>query len=426
MKDIRDKTYNTLRSSERFFKTDMVYLAKGGFWLALGQTGGAFMSFLLAIAFAHFFSPEEYGLYKYILSVASILWALSLSGISTAVVRSVSRGFEGSLRSGFKESLKWSGLTVLASLIGSGYYFIQDNTTLSIALLFVAIFSPLLNSSALYASFLSGKKDFKRSTLYWLYTNIFSTAVLIGTLFFVKSALYVVLAYLISNTLGNILFYLYVLKKDKPNEKDDPETLLYGKHLSAMNIIDAIAQQIDKILIFQLLGGAPLAIYSFAIALPEQIRALLKGIARLALPKFSTQTIEELQKNIPRKAFLLAGGSVLIIGVYILAAPYIYALLFPQYMNAVFYSQIVSITILAVVATLPQTALQAKQKTKELYLGNMSGNIFQILANVVLISRFGLPGIIAARIVSKAFITALSFILLKRSRETPPEESWAS
>lgn len=426
MQYVKNKVYNTLKLSEKFFRTDMIYLAKGGFWLSFGQAGASLLSFLLAIAFAHFLSQNEYGIYKYIMSLASIAWALSLSGIGTSIIQSVAQGLEGSLKDGFKESLKWSIFTVLSSLAIGIYYFTKGNLTLFYALIIVALFSPLLNSSALYISYLTGKQNFKKSTLYWLYVNIFSTITLLITVIFTQKALVLVFAYFISNTIGNTFFYLYTLKKYQPNNNTEPHTLSYGKHLSAMNIIDAIAQQIDKILIFQLLGSAPLAIYSFALALPEQIRGLLKGIARLALPKFSTQSIKDLQKNIPKKSITFSLGVILIIIVYIIAAPFLYKFIFPQYIDAVKYSQVLSITMLGIITTLPQTALQAKRHTKELYIGNMSSNIFQIIANIVLISQYGLWGIVMARIVSKAFNIIIFFILLRNSKSIHPEEVSAS
>ena len=73
IKKIKEKIYNLLRWSEKYTKTDMVYLAHGGFWLSFGQIISSLSSFLLAIAFANLLPKETYGNYKYILSIASIL-----------------------------------------------------------------------------------------------------------------------------------------------------------------------------------------------------------------------------------------------------------------------------------------------------------------------------------------------------------------
>ena len=43
---IKNKTYKLLRKSEKYTKTDMVYLTKGGFWLTLGQIISSTSAFL--------------------------------------------------------------------------------------------------------------------------------------------------------------------------------------------------------------------------------------------------------------------------------------------------------------------------------------------------------------------------------------------
>lgn len=421
MEKIKNKLSEILKFSEKIFKTDMKYLIKNSFWLYFGQAGASLISFVLIIAFAHFLTPEEYGTYKYIMSISSIILTLSLSGIGTSVVRSVSKNFEGSLKDGFKQSLRWGILTTVISFSIGIYYLINSNETLGYSLLIIGIFSPILNSASLYGSFLYGKQDFRRSTYYWLYTNLFSTLVIITTLYFVNNIIYIVLAYFLSNTLANLFFYFYIIKKYKPNEKTEVHTLKYGKHLSFLNVLETTAQQIDRILIFQFIGSAELAIYSLAMALPEQIRGGLKSISRIAFTKFSKKSIYELKKSIPYKSVIFGVLIIIIILLYIPTAPIFYNLFFPQYGEAIFYSQIISITLLGVVGTLPQTALQASRKTKELYIGNISTSIFQIIANVIMISQFGIFGTVFARILSKLFSTIVFFILLENSQETIPD-----
>src|SRR3989338_6310130 len=84
MQNMRNKAYQLLRRSEDFFKTDMVYLAKGGFWFTLAQTVVSLSSFFLAVAFAQFVTKEAYGQYKYILSIVGLLGAFTLSGLPSA------------------------------------------------------------------------------------------------------------------------------------------------------------------------------------------------------------------------------------------------------------------------------------------------------------------------------------------------------
>jgi O-antigen/teichoic acid export membrane protein len=163
------RTHQYLRWTERFLKTDMVYVAKNGFWLTIGQGSSSLVSLLLAIAFAHFISKEAYGNYKYILSLGSMFGMFSLTGIGTSLVRSVAKGYDGTLRFDFWLNIRWSVLVFLGSLLSSIYYFSNDNYTLGASFLIIGSLSPFMTSASLHGAFLSGKKDFKRSSLY----NIF-------------------------------------------------------------------------------------------------------------------------------------------------------------------------------------------------------------------------------------------------------------
>ena len=58
---LKQTIFRMLRWSERFTKTDMVYLAKGSFWMMAKQVGVSIISFGLAIAFANLLPQETYG-----------------------------------------------------------------------------------------------------------------------------------------------------------------------------------------------------------------------------------------------------------------------------------------------------------------------------------------------------------------------------
>ncbi len=46
---LKNKIYKGLKKSEKYTKTDMVYLTKGGFWLACGQIATAVSGLLLTL-----------------------------------------------------------------------------------------------------------------------------------------------------------------------------------------------------------------------------------------------------------------------------------------------------------------------------------------------------------------------------------------
>ena len=117
MQKLKSKAHNILRWSEKYTKTDMVYLAKGGSWFALGTALSWLISFGTALAFANLIPKETFGAYQYVLSIVGIFGIMTLTGMNTAISRAAARGKDGSLFEALKEKIRWG-------LLGdSGQYF---------------------------------------------------------------------------------------------------------------------------------------------------------------------------------------------------------------------------------------------------------------------------------------------------------------
>lgn len=404
---IKDKTVRFLRWSQQYTKTDMLYLAKGGSWLTLEKTLTTLAGIGLAIAFANLIPEDTFGVYKYILSVAGIIGSLTLSGLKSAVIQSVAKGYEGSLRYGFRETLKWSSLMVVAAIGGSLYYFLQDNNTLALGVLMIGLFYPFLSSSALYNSFLEGKKDFKRRSLFMILREVLQAVVMIGVILLTQNILWILLAFFVVNCVPALLLYIRTLDIYEPGDKEDPELVNYGKHLSVINILGSVAQHIDKVLVFTFLGAGELAIYAFA-TLPVDRLQDLRGVLRsLALPKFSNTNLSILQKTLPRKLLLFFAGLLLLTAGFIFAAPYIYELIFPQYLESVRFAQIFSVSLLFMPGMILTNVLIGHAKKKELYAVNITTDVVKILLLLILLPTYGILGGIIALLADRALRAAI-------------------
>lgn len=413
VKTVQNGVYRALRWSERYTKTDMVYLASGGFWLTVGQGVSSLSAFALAIAFANLVPPETYGTYKYLLSIAAIFAIFTLPGMNTAVARAVARGSEATVQAATKVRIVWSFLGTLAAFGGALYYFINGNMELAIALAIIGAVLPLFDTFTLYNGYLTGKRDFKKQSLFHLISQSISTASLITTLFFTDSVLLLLLAYFVPLSLIRLFLYQKTMREIAAGTPDR-ETLTYGKHLSLINVLGVMAGSIDKILLWKFLGPAQLAVYVFAIAIPEQIKGPLKGIGELAFPKFATQTPEELSSNLPRlwrKISIYAGLLFAISFFYILTAPYIFQLFFPKYMESVLYSQIFSLSLIVSFGPILTAILAAQKETKVQYKVTVLQNTLQIVLYVILIPIYGVLGAIIG-FASTRFIAAI-YILFK-------------
>lgn len=415
----KTKIRNLLIWSQRYTQTDNIYLARGGFYLTLNQGASVAASFLLAIAFANLLDPSTYGNYKYILSLREILSIFCLGGIGTAVAQAVARGLEGSFYSGFKTKLKWGLLGSLTAIGVAIYYFVRGNEILSIPLLITAIFLPLMQASRIYGNFLSGRKLFNFASKYGIITQIVSAVAIVLTLFLTKNLFWLIAVYFVSNTFLNYFFYLLTKSRFRPNKKEESKTLSYGKHLSLMAIISKISKHLDKILLFTFVGSAELAVYSFAILIPDQITNILSNIHALAFPKLAVKSWQEIRRNLMKKVWKFFALIAVIIALYIIIAPYIYKIIFPKYLISIPYSQLFIFSLVSVPTSLLATAFRAKMMKKQLYLSKIA-SFARLIFLVVLVPSFGILGAILALVGTQFFMVGTILVLFFTHRRARP------
>ncbi len=416
VKLLRLKIINLLHWSEKYTKTDMVYLTSNGFWSIATQIISMLTTLIVVYVFANYAAKELYGQYKFVLSIVSLLAIFTLTGTGVAIMQSVARGFTNDLQRLLKSKIIFGLIGALLSIVLSGYYFYKGNHELSNIFLAISIFIPFFESFFLYNSYLQGKKDFKTSFFYVSISTIIQSIALLSAIFITTNIIVILAALFISQIATRAFFFYITLKNRHESEKDTPndkEVLKYSKHLSAMGVVSLVANHIDKILVFHYLGAAELAVYAVAILVPEQIKEAFKHIYKLAIPKYAKQDIKNIKKNILKKMLIFGLPVVIIISIYILIAPYFYSILFPKYLESIFLSQIFAISILAIVASLPIAALQAKSLTKQLYKYNLCSYTLQIVFIFIGIYYYGLIGLVIARVVSRLLTIIISFTLIK-------------
>ncbi len=401
-----------LRYLEKYTKTDMVYLAKGGFWLSIGQGMAMVSSFALSVLLARALPQETFGTYKFILSITSIISGLSLSGLGTALLQSVARGKDGTLFLAIRTQLIWTSVLGVAFLLVAGYYTLNDNFIIATSLLIAGATTPFVNCFGLYGSFLSGKKDFKRSTLYWIISHVVNVSVIAIIALTTHNVIYLVAGYFVSQLITSIIFYRRTISLYNPNKNNnDPEMITYGSHLSAINIFGTIANQLDKILVFHFVGAAPLAAYSFAFAIPEQVKGSLKNLVTVGVPKLAELGEDHLRKSLVDKILRLTVICAAIVVLYWITAPYIFAVLFPAYMNAVFYSQLYMVGLIFFPGiSLFALYFQLMQQTAAQYKLSIIGNVVTIVLGIILIARYGALGAVLENTLSWSILLLINLV----------------
>ena len=412
---IKEKVLRLLKKASEFLGVDLTYVLKGGSYLTLGNLAAVFANFALAFFFARLLPKEVYGTYSYILAWISVFGIFALPGMDRAVIQSVSNGFESSLILGLKKKIKYGSLGTLAALILGAYYFYNGNQILAWAFFGGAGFIPFVNSFQVYNAYLLAKKEFKTQTLYLILSQLFIALTLGIAIFLTQNIVYLVSIYLLANLIPSLIFFLRTKLIAKLTGPKDPGIISFAKHLSLINIVSTISGYLDQFLAFHFLGPANLATYTFAVGPPEQIKGLFQSIPDLALPKFSQRSEEDLKRTIKRKSIILFIFAALVVGIYILLAPWLYKIFFPRYLDSVFLSQIFALSMLNTPATFIIPALTAHKKIKQLYWFNIVSPFFQISVMTILTPLYGLMGLILARIIARTFTTAVSLVIYYRT-----------
>lgn len=420
---LKDTLIRALRWSERYTKTDMVYLFQSGIWNNLSVIVPSGFALLLSVAFANFLPKEVYGTYQYLLSLSALVTAVCLGGMQHALVQSVARGNEGDLKVSTRAQLKWNVVPIGVGLLGAAYYALHANWVIAFGFVIIAIFAPLASIFNTYGALLSGRKEFQRFFLYGLIANVVYYAAMFVAIVFFRQALILIFINLAVNAGVAIYLYYRTIKVCKPNNQTDPDTVRYGAHLSVMNAFTTAISQFDSVLVFHFLGPANLAVYSFATFIPERVAALSSFIGTSAYPKYAKRSLGELrQAIIPQTLRATAFGAVVMVA-YIAIAPLLFHVLFPKYLEALPYTQWYAPIILLMAANLVSLALAAQRRKKELYIMSFVNPLLLITLQIPLLLFYGIWGMLAARLITEAIGITLGVVLLLRAKDADPEPS---
>ena len=399
-----------------YFRIDSSYFIKGGFWLTVTQGAVLFAGIISTAIFAHFLQESQYGTYRYLISLAALFSAFSLTGLGQSILQTAAKKYAGFYIETIKTNLIYSLGITFFSLAAFSYYLFKDNSTLAFGCLLISLLQPLINTYQNTSIFLQGEGRYKESTFSQSFKVFITTSLSVAALYFTKDILILFLTYLISNLVTNWLIHSRFLPNcvvTTPRKVFDTY-MQYAKHTSVRNLIGSISNRLDTILIFTQLGAGELAIYTIATVIPEQIKASFKNLAALLLPKYATNNVENLLKSVRTRSMQLLACLILITVAYLVTVPHVYALLFPKYETAVFFSQVSALAFPAFVLLIPYSILQSHLAEEKLYKITLYGSIFQVISLITLIYFYGLLGAVISKILYRFFTLVLTYSALRK------------
>lgn len=400
-----------LRYTEKYTKTDMLYLFKGGFWLNLNNLISSIFALVISILFAKFVPKEIYGSYQFLISLISITGTLTLTGMNAAVTQAVARSYEGVFKDSVKTQLNFSIIPIILGFVFSIYYFLKGNSSLPIPLIISALLMPLSNALNTWGAFVSGKKRFDSFFFQSQILNTIYYGAMIIVIMVYPKMIPLVVANFGAMFLGNLICYTYTVKKFKPNKKSEPEALQYGKKLSVSSILPLVSIHIDNILIFHILGAQSLAVYVFASNIPDKFMSLIRPVSTIAIPKIAEGLDDWKRSLFIQKVFRFSFVAITMSIIYILISPFVYKILFPNYTESIVFSQIyIFATAFSAIANFCLASIFAL-RSNNIFKYNIWNPIVNIILIVFGAYTFGIWGVIIGKIIGNLFSSLYSFSL---------------
>lgn len=322
---------------------DLSYYIKNSLWTFLSQLVGAINSFILLIIFTNLTSQELFGQFHLILTIFGLVSIFSLTGFSTALFRSISKGFDGD----YVKTLKFTffvsliGVFILNVIAIYFYFFGGENTNLGLVLSMSSIFfiSQFVLNKWIYIY--QGKENFKKLFQCNFYLSISKTIIMSILLFYNGSnILLTIIVYFSIVSIFNIVYTIRSLKL-LSNSKKSKNLISYGLYLSKINIWILILGHVDKLIVGLLFGVVELAIYVVAMEIALNFKEFSKTIYKIAFPKFAKMYNLNFLISIPFLSIVFLISSIVTL-IIIFILPYIIDFIFQsKYNESILFAQII-------------------------------------------------------------------------------------
>ena len=153
------------------------------------------------------------------------------------------------------------------------------------------------------------------------------------------------------------------------------------------------------------MGPAYLAIYAFALVIPDQLAVLITTVTDVIIPKLGENNQHSIQLKIKEKAWFLIAVNIILITIVILLTPLAIKILFTEnYAESILYSQIITGSLFVYVfEVIYSRILVVKKRKAEIFKTNVAMSIFRGIAIVISFIWFGLLGVAISSIIARLF-----------------------
>ncbi len=360
------------------------YLINGLSNLSAASLVGILCGLATAYAFANYLDKELFGQYQFILTLITLFSIFSLRGVQYSIIQGVRNKESNVLINNITKFIVYALPIAGVGLLISIYYFYSAGEALGISILIAAVTFPFFKGFSFYSTIFTARKEFKKQAIFDSIYSLIPTVFIILAIFTISNITQLVSIYLLSNiVVSGILLYIAIkMTRNEHVAQLVNQSPTKALHRSTNISIVEFEKMVHQLLIFNILGATALATYALAALPVREMTRIQKMLRILALPKITEIDKTKIKKILYSKTVSLFSIFSFISLLYVIAAPFVLPLLFPQYPESVLLTQIIIWMLPFSSIFLIYQALVFYSNEKKLY----AINILTLTVRIILVS----------------------------------------
>jgi len=343
-----------------------------------------------------FIPPQDYGVFKNVLAVASLCAVFTIPGLNKTIGGYIVKNFHGTVKQSTLLSFK-AGFIGVIILIGFSYHSFYIKTDLTEATLFftaAVVFLPYTIFPR-YKAILSGLNQFKDKLIFELfYSAIILLSIYLILIFFNKGILIFGISQLLIQTFLFIIIFILTYKKLTNNRVDQG----FFKHSIIISFVGMGSQILTPGIQMYLnynLGPSSLAYYVIA----DRLRAVTGGAAKSIMSpvvmKIAKNNKSDHSSAVIRLIPLSILFGIILYGCVFIGIHYLGPLVISsQYATSLYYAKFLTlVVILAPLYSLLKGNVLYEKNNQGYAIPSYAEQIIQFIGYFFFVSKYGIPAI---------------------------------
>ena len=402
-------------------KDTVRYFVGKGFLLWPLNVLGVGLGFVSTILYARLLTPEQYGQFAYVMAMMTLLGFLSLQGIYVSVSQAAAQGFDGSMVDGTRARVRFSLLGTVAMTVVGLVCWRSKGPDVAISYFIGAAVFPAFYSFDNGWAILTGKKQFETFAKYRAMQMLTITGATWVALLVTRRVPWVFGANVGLTALTHFIFYHLAVSHFKTNDKVQPDSLNYGKRLSALAVVTSVEVRLDQVVLGTFLPFAALGWFNMASRINEAVmQETWYAIARLLFPRLAECSEQEARRRARVWGAYLVAVFIVLAGLFWVFASWLLpVILGPAYIKSVSLSRwLVLISGFGLAWFIFELYFQARAAEKPMWVARLVLTGTHLALLVLLIRPLGLTGVLISIAAARAAAITTAAIWFRHNQSS--------